>query len=88
MLTLQIHRLCEFANAIPSSRNVMEGQKVVNSGMIIMSHVTSKSNKSIELFALFLKTSALTSEPQIITDTLKINDSKINKIFALVNTFI
>ena len=78
MLTLQLHTLCEFANAIPSSRNLMEGQKVVNSGMIIMCGVTSKSNESIELFALCLQTSALTSEPHTITGTLKINDSNNN----------
>ena len=78
MLTLQLHTLCEFANAIPSSRNLIEGQKVVNSGMIIIIGVTSKSNESIELFALCLQTSALTSEPHTITGTLKINDSNNN----------
>ena len=63
MLTLQIHTLCEFANAIPSSRNLMEGQKVVNSGIIIICGVTSKSNRRIELFALCLQTSPLMAEP-------------------------
>ena len=88
MLTLQIHPLCDFANAIPSSRNLIEGQKVVNSGMIIMCGVTSKSNKSIELFALCLQTSPLTAEPHTITGTLKINDSNNNEIFALLKHFI
>ena len=78
MLTLQLHTLCEFANAIPSSINLIEGQKVVNSGMIIMIDATSKSNESIELFALCLQTSALTSEPHTITGTLKINNSNNN----------
>ena len=60
-----------------------------SSGMIIMCGVTGKNNKSIELFALRLQTSALTSQPHtIITDTLKINDSNNNKRFALLNTFI
>ena len=49
MLTLQLHTLCEFVNAIRSSRNLMEGQKVANSGMIIMCGVTSKSNEGIRV---------------------------------------
>ena len=32
MLPLQLHILSEFANAIPSLRNLIEGQKVLNSG--------------------------------------------------------
>ena len=89
MLTLQIHTLYEFANAIPSSRmTVMEGQKLVNSGMIIMCGVTSKSNKIIESFALCLQTSPLTAEPPTITGTLKIDDSNNNEIFALLKHFI
>ena len=38
----------------------------------------SKSNEIIELFALCLQTSALTSKPHIITGTLNINDSNNN----------
>ena len=70
MLTPQIYTLCEFANAIPLSKNLMEGQKVVNSGMIIMCGVTSKSNKSIKLFPLCLQTNLLTAESHKITGTL------------------
>ena len=78
MLTLQIHTLCEFANAISLSRNLIESQKVVNSDIIIMCGITSRSNKSIDLFALCLQTSALTSESYTITATLKINNSNNN----------
>ena len=75
---MQLHTLCEFANAIPSSINLIEDQKVVNSGMIIMSGVTCKSDESIELFVLCFQASALTSEPHTITGTLKVNDSNNN----------
>ena len=78
MLTLQIHTPCDFANAIPSSRNLLEGRKVVNSDIIIMCSVTSKRNKSIESFTLCLQTSALTSQPHPITSTLTIDDSNFN----------
>ena len=52
---------------MPSSRNMIESQSVINSGMIIMCGATVKSSDKMELYALCLQTSALRSDPYIIT---------------------
>ena len=74
MLSLRLDVLCNYTKATPSSRNTIEGQGVINSGMIVMCGATVKTNDKIELYALCLQTSALTSDPHIITGTLIIKN--------------
>ncbi|XP_033222510.1 uncharacterized protein LOC117176375 [Belonocnema kinseyi] len=53
---------------------MVEGQKIVNSGLIFMCGASSRSSTKIELYALCLKTSALSSpEPHVLTGTLSIH---------------
>ncbi|XP_033226532.1 uncharacterized protein LOC117179016 [Belonocnema kinseyi] len=74
MLLLQLYAIEKFANAKTSSRNMVEGQKIVNSGLIFMCGASSRSSTKIELYALCLKTSALSSpEPHVLTRTLSIH---------------
>ena len=40
-----------------------QGQQVINSGLLIMSGVTAKTSVNIELYALCLQTSGITSDP-------------------------
>ena len=40
-----------------------EGQQVINSGVLIMCGVTAKTTVNIELYALCLQTSGITSDP-------------------------
>ena len=61
MLTLQLDILCKYTNATPSSRNMVEGQNIINSGMLIMSGAIARTNNHIDLYALCLQTSALTT---------------------------
>jgi len=70
MLTLRLDILCEYTRASLSSRNMIEGQNIINSGMIIMCGTTEKTKCKIDLYSLCLQTSALTSEPHIITGRL------------------
>ena len=74
MLSLRLDVLCDYTKATPSSRNMIEGQGVINSGMIVMCGATVKTNDKIELYALCVQTSALTSDPHIITGTLIIKN--------------
>lgn len=78
MLSLQLNTLCEFTKATPSSRNMIEGQRVINSGMIVMCGASAKTDDSIDLYALCLQTSALTKDPHTITSRLKITNISIN----------
>lgn len=79
MLTLRLDILCEYARASLSSRNMIEGQNIINSGMIIMCGATVKTESKINLYSLCLQTSALTSEPHVITGCLLISSINNNE---------
>ena len=84
MLILQLDILCKYTNETPSSRNMIEGQNIINSGMLIMCGTTARTNNHIDLYALCLQTSALTSEPHVITGTLLIKYSNISNKGTIV----
>ena len=67
MLLLSLNTLCDYTDATPSSRNMIEGERAINSGFIIVCGTTSKVAKRIDLFSLCLRTSGLPSEPLTIT---------------------
>ena len=64
MLTISLEELCRYTAATPTTRNMREGQPVINSGLLIMFDVTVKTSVNIELYALCLQTSGITSDPQ------------------------
>ena len=55
--------LCRYTAATPTTRNMREGQQVINSGLLIMCGVTSKTSVNVQLYALCLQTSSITSDP-------------------------
>ena len=63
MLTISLEELCRYAAATPTTRNMCEGQQVINSGLLIMCGVTAQTFVNIELYALCLQTSGTTSDP-------------------------
>ncbi|KAK0075577.1 hypothetical protein PV326_011460, partial [Microctonus aethiopoides] len=54
----------------PSSRNIKEGEELINSNFIISCGATELSKKGIKIYGLCLKTSSLTSDPHVITGEL------------------
>ena len=63
MLTISLEELCRYTAATPTSRNMCEGQQVINSALLIMCGVTAKTSVNIELYALCLQISGITSDP-------------------------
>ena len=57
MLPLRLNILCNYVKAMPSSR-MIESQSVINSSMIIMCGATVRMSDNIELYVLYLQTSA------------------------------
>ena len=60
---ISLEELCKYTAATPTTRNMREGQQVINSGLLIMCGVTAKTSVNIELYALCLQTSSITSDP-------------------------
>ena len=63
MLTISVEELCRYTAATPTTRNIREGHQVINSGLLFMCGVTAKTSVNIELYALCLQTSGITSYP-------------------------
>ena len=62
-----------------------EGQEIINSGLLIMCGVTERTAANIQLYALCLQTSGITSDPHFVTGNLTIESSvylKNNDIFV------
>ena len=62
-----------------------EGQEIINSGLLIMCGVTDRTAANIQLYALCLQTSGITSDPHFVTGNLTIESSvylKNNDIFV------
>lgn len=85
MLSLRLGTLCSYTNAIPFSRNMIEGQNVINSGLINMCSATVKSHEKINLFSLCFQTSALSSDPHTIQRILLIEYNKNNNSENTIN---
>ena len=75
---LDLDSLCSYADATPASQNMIEGQNMLNSGMIVMCGATINTLKKVEIYSLCLQTSALTSGPHEITGRLIINSGDEN----------
>ena len=84
----RLNTLCNYAKATPSSRNMIVSQSVINSGMIIMCEATVETSDKIELYVLYLQTSALTLYPHIFIETFMIknmsNTQEMEKFFDIV----
>ena len=78
MLTIHLDSILEYVQAKASSRNIIEGQNIVNSGMIIVCGISDETEEVKSIYALCLQTSALTSNPHTITGKLTIKRANNN----------
>lgn len=69
MLFLKMKTIYDFIRATPESRSMIEGEKNINSGMILLCGADSRCTEKIELYALHLQ-SAITLDPHTITGSL------------------
>ena len=60
---ISLEELWRYTAATPTTRNMCEGQQVINSGLLIMCGVTAKTSVNIQLYALCLQTSSIISDP-------------------------
>ena len=85
MLTISLEELCRYDAATPTTRNMREGQEIINSGLLIMCGVTERTAENIQLYDLCLQKSGITSEPHFVTGNLTVKSSvylKNNDIFV------
>ena len=75
MLKISLEELCRYTAATPATRNMREGQEIINSGLLIMCGVTERTAANIQLYALYLQTSGITSDPHVVTGNLTIESS-------------
>ena len=54
MITLSLEALYKYTSAAPSSQNMVEGENVMNSGLILMCGAAMKSSVNINVFSLCL----------------------------------
>lgn len=77
IVTVSLGEICRYTKASVDTRNMVEGQQVINSGFIIMCGATHITKFEIKLNSLVLKTSELKSkEPHCIQGILKICANK------------
>lgn len=78
MLTVSLASLCKYTSATPSTRNMREGQEVINAKILFFVGATEKTAVSIDLYALCLQTSGITTlNPHVITGSLSIQQSAV-----------
>ena len=85
MLTISLEKLSRDTAATPTTPNMREGQEIKNSGLLIMCGVTERTAANIQLYALYLQTSGITSDPHVVTGNLAVKSSvylKNNDIFV------
>ena len=78
MFLLSINTLCGYTDATSSSRNMIKGERAINSGFRIVCGTTCKVANRIDIFPLCLRTSGLASEPHTITGKLSIMSNNIS----------
>ena len=85
MLTISLEELCRYTAATPTTRNMREGQEIINSDLLIMCGVTGRTAANRQFYALCLQTSGITSDPHVVTGNLTIESSvyfKNNDVFV------
>lgn len=75
--TLTIQALFEFLNATPPSRCINEGQAVLNAGHIILHGIENKTDHTIQVYGLCLKSSGLRKDPHEIRIVFRIVETHI-----------
>ncbi|XP_044745100.1 uncharacterized protein LOC123306964 [Coccinella septempunctata] len=79
---LSLKEYFRYLGSIPTSRNLVEGEAVLNAGHIMMCGNLGKSSRVIEIFGLCSQTSALSSDPHEIEGKIIIDDGS-----AIISAF-
>lgn len=75
MDTICLSEIYRFCNATPTTRNMVEGENVLNSGHIINCGYVNKNEMSIGIFATCLQTSSIRDKPHEINGNLHFKSS-------------
>lgn len=67
---VSLNEIYTFCNGTPTTRNMVEGESILNSGHLIHCGYTNKDDANINLFAMCLQTSALREKPHEVYGTL------------------
>ncbi|KAJ8976156.1 hypothetical protein NQ317_018095 [Molorchus minor] len=73
-IRLSLFEVFTYLNATPASRNIGEGESILNAGHLILCGVTEFTHSIIRTLGLCLQTSALTKPPHEISGTGNKND--------------
>ncbi|KAJ8975630.1 hypothetical protein NQ317_002804 [Molorchus minor] len=68
---LSIGNVLKYLNATPDSRNFVEGERLLNASHLILCGIEEKCEANLNIFALCLQTSALSSPPHEISGIIK-----------------
>ena len=78
MSRISMRNICNYANANPWSRNYVEGERILNSNLIVICGVTKKECNEFFVYSLILQTSHITNNPHKIKGKLIINSENFN----------
>ncbi|CAI6344223.1 unnamed protein product [Macrosiphum euphorbiae] len=70
MNRVSLNEIYTFCNGTPITKNMVEGENILNSGHLIHCGYTNKDDANINLFAMCLQTSALRDKPHEVYGTL------------------
>lgn len=78
MLILSLNELCNYTNASPSSKNMIEGERILNAKFLNQCGATYKSDVQINIYASCVQTSHHADDPHTIRGILFINNVDLN----------
>jgi len=67
---VSLNEIYKFCNGTPTTRNMVEGENILNSGHLIHRWYTNKDDTNINLLAMCLQTSVLRDKPHEVNRTL------------------
>lgn len=73
MKTIRLNNIYKYAKATLESRNMIEGQAVLNSGNLLLCGISESSQDQFELYCLCMHSSTISSDPHEITGILAMN---------------
>ena len=78
MSRISMRNICNYANANPWSRSYVDGERILNSNLIVICGVTKIENNEVFVYSLILQTSHITSNRHEVKGKLLINSENLN----------
>ncbi|KAK0177157.1 hypothetical protein PV328_001236 [Microctonus aethiopoides] len=85
MLTVALYEIFKFLSATAASRNIVEGEQLVNSKLITMCGTTELTENTAKIYEVILKTSGIMSDPRLITGEIELLNNEVNIKFMNCN---